>query len=69
MMNWIKIDGKETKPMDNIILRHFISGNKKGTYHEGWYNYDNGTYNINEEPPIEQDRLTHYIILEEPKDI
>ena len=68
-MGWIKIDGKEEKPLDNIIVRHFVVGDKKGTYHDGWYDVDSCTYKIYDEPPIEQDRLTHYIILEEPKDI
>jgi len=67
-MNWIKINGNEIKPTDNIILRHFVVGDKIGNYHEVWYDKYSDTYQISDEPPIEQDKLTHYIILEEPKE-
>ena len=68
-MVWVKINGKEEKPTDNIILRHFVSGDRGGTYHEGWYDDITDTYKINDVPPIEQERITHYIVLEEPKEI
>ena len=66
-MKWIKIDGNEIKPIDKeIILRLRDDDNERGTYHNGWYNENIKFYYINDEPFIDQDRFTHYIILEEP---
>ena len=66
-MKWTKIDGKEIKPTnEDIIIRYLSPGTSKGTYFKGWYNDESEQYGIGDDF-IEQDRITHYIILDEPK--
>ena len=68
-MEWIEINGNEDKPTENIIVRFTDYPSKKGTYYEGYYCEVTEKYCIAGEPPIEQENITHYIILEEPKNI